>query len=37
MPFKTTSELPEAVQDVLPEHAQHIYKEAFNNAWEEYK
>lgn len=37
MPFKTTSELPEAVQNVLPEHAQHIYKEAFNNAWEEYK
>ncbi|SUX85493.1 cation transport regulator [Citrobacter koseri] len=37
MPYKTKSDLPESVQDVLPAHAQDIYKEAFNSAWEQYK
>lgn len=37
MPYKRTSELPESVQNVLPSHAQDIYREAFNNAYEEYK
>lgn len=37
MPYTSTKELPESVQNVLPEHAQHIYKEAFNSAWDEYK
>lgn len=37
MPYKSTTELPESVQNVLPEHAQDIYKEAFNSAYEEYK
>lgn len=37
MPYKSTNELPESVKSVLPEHAQHIYKEAFNSAYEEYK
>jgi len=37
MPFNSTSELPEPVRNVLPGHAQDIYKEAFNNAYEEYK
>ncbi|MEJ2751957.1 MAG: ChaB family protein [Candidatus Promineifilaceae bacterium] len=37
MPYKTISELPEQVSDNLPEHAQEIYKEAFNSAWDEYK
>ncbi|MGB4758996.1 MAG: putative cation transport regulator ChaB [Candidatus Saccharimonadales bacterium] len=37
MPYKTTKALPDSVQNVLPQHAQDIYKEAFNSAWEEYK
>jgi len=37
MPYDKKSELPDQVQDNLPKHAQEIYKEAFNNAWEEYK
>ncbi len=37
MPYKTVQELPDLVKDHLPEHAQEIYKEAFNSAWEEYK
>lgn len=37
MPYSNTSELPDGVQNVLPKHAQDIYKEAFNSAYEEYK
>lgn len=37
MPYNSRDELPVGVQNVLPHHAQDIYKEAFNNAWEEYK
>lgn len=37
MPYKTIDELPESVKHVLPTHAQVIYKEAFNHAYEEYK
>jgi cation transport regulator len=37
MPFKKISDLPDSVQHVLPKHAQEIYKEAFNSAYEEYK
>ena len=37
MPYKSNSELPERVRENLPEHGQDIYREAFNNAWEEYK
>lgn len=36
MPYGKRSELPESVRGVLPEHAQDIYKEAFNDAWDEY-
>jgi cation transport regulator len=36
MPFKSDQELPEAVKKYLPEHGQHIYREAFNNAWKQY-
>ena len=36
MPYKNRSELPESVRDNLPAHAQDIYKEAFNSAWDEY-
>ncbi len=37
MPYKTTSALPDSVRDNLPSHAQEIYMEAFNNAYDEYK
>jgi cation transport regulator len=37
MPYKSTSELPDSVKNVLPAHAQDIYKEAFNSAYDEYK
>jgi cation transport regulator len=36
MPYKSTRDLPDAVRDNLPEHAQDIFKEAFNSAWDEY-
>lgn len=36
MPYKTNADLPAAVRDHLPEHAQDIYREAFNNAYEQY-
>lgn len=36
MPYQSTKELPESVREHLPEHAQEIYKEAFNTAWEQY-
>jgi len=37
MPYSTTTNLPASVKNVLPDHAQAIYKEAFNTAWEQYK
>jgi len=37
MPYSTISELPDSVKNVLPKHAQDIYKEAFNSAWDEYQ
>lgn len=37
MPYTSTNELPESVTSVLPSHAQDIYKEAFNSAYDEYK
>ncbi len=36
MPYKTIRSLPDSVRDNLPKHAQEIYKEAFNSAWEQY-
>lgn len=36
MPYSRTSELPESVKNVLPKHAQEIYKEAFNSAYDQY-
>ena len=36
MPYKTNRDLPENVTHVLPAHAQDIYREAFNHAWQEY-
>lgn len=37
MPYNKREDLPDSVQNVLPAHAQDIYKEAFNSAWDEYK
>lgn len=37
MPYSDKSELPDSVRNVLPDHAQDIYKEAFNSAYDEYK
>jgi cation transport regulator len=37
MPYKTIQDLHDNVQNVLPKHAQDIYKEAFNSAWSAYK
>ena len=36
MPYKSLNDLPESVRRNLPEHAQKIYLEAFNNAWDQY-
>jgi cation transport regulator len=37
MPYKEKTELPDSVRNTLPEGAQAIYKEAYNNAWDQYK
>lgn len=37
MPYFDIDDLPRNVTHVLPTHAQEIYKEAFNNAYDEYK
>jgi cation transport regulator len=36
MPYDSLSDLPDGVKDNLPKHAQEIYKEAFNSAWDQY-
>lgn len=36
MPYQSNEDLPERVKNVLPEHAQDIYRAAFNHAWDEY-
>jgi cation transport regulator len=36
MPYKSKTELPENVKNVLPPHAQEIYLEAYNSAWDQY-
>ena len=36
MPYFTNEDLPPTVRNHLPGHAQGIYREAFNRAWEEY-
>jgi cation transport regulator len=37
MPYRSNIDLPERVRSHLPSHAQDIYREAFNHAWETYK
>lgn len=36
MPYDNRDELPDNVRNVLPQHAQKIYQQAFNSAWDEY-
>ena len=36
MPYHSNAELPDSVREHLPAHAQDIYREAFNAAWDEY-
>jgi cation transport regulator len=36
MPYKKNSELPKGVKDNLTKHAQDIYREAYNSAWDQY-
>ncbi len=37
MPYSSNTDLPASVREHLPEHAQEIYRSAFNSAFEEYK
>lgn len=36
MPYATETDLPMSVRRRLPPHALHIFREAFNHAWEQY-
>ena len=36
MPYASVADLPPRIRDHLPAHAQEIFLEAFNHAWEEY-
>jgi cation transport regulator len=36
MPYDSNKDLPDSVKDNLPQHAQEIYRQAFNSAWDEY-
>lgn len=36
MPYTSNADLPDRVKDHLPEHAQDIFREAFNHALDEY-
>jgi cation transport regulator len=37
MPYKNNADLPDKVKNHLPAHAQSIYREAFNHAWQTYQ
>ncbi len=37
MPYTSIRDLPLSLHSHLPEHAQEIYRSAFNNAWSEYE
>ncbi len=36
MPYDKIQDLPQDVREHLPEHAQEIFRAAFNNAYDEY-
>jgi cation transport regulator len=37
MPYRTNADLPDRVRAHLPHHAQDIYRESFNHAWDTYR
>jgi cation transport regulator len=37
MPYRSNEDLPDAIRRHLPAHAQSIFREAFNHAWETYQ
>ena len=37
MPYRINRELPASIKSNLPSHAQTIFRNAYNSAWEEYK
>ena len=37
MPYEINADLPPSVRNHLPEHAQSIFREAFNHAFEEHE
>ncbi|MGA2676787.1 MAG: ChaB family protein [Methanobacterium sp.] len=37
MPYEKIDDLPDSVRNNLPTHAQEIFLESFNIAWDEYK
>lgn len=37
MPYHSNAELPDSVKSNLPKHAQDIYREAYNSAWDQYE
>ena len=37
MPYPTIEDLPESLRRNLPQHAQEIFRAAFNNAWDRYR
>ncbi len=37
MPYGSNEDLPPSVRAHLPSHAQDVYREAFNHAWEQYE
>jgi cation transport regulator len=37
MPYVTNADLPPSVRDHLPDHAQDIFRAAFNSAFEEHQ
>ena len=36
MPYRTIDDLPPGIREHLPPHAQEIFLQAFNHAWDEY-
>lgn len=36
MPYETNQDLPSSITNHLPEHAQTIFRKAFNNAYDQY-
>jgi len=36
VPYNRIEELPDSVRTNLPEHAQHIFLETYNSAWDKY-